>query len=84
MDAISGVERYKVIFEFADELEIPGFNSENSFLEKYANKEEKKENGAGANFKERWFSYRTDLYGPKFIQEFNFFNLKEKINFCSG
>jgi len=78
MDAIAGVERYKIIFEFADELEITGFKSENSFLEKYARKAEKKENGAGEDFKKRWFSYRTDLYGPKFIQEFNFFNLKEK------
>lgn len=78
VDALSGVERYNLIFEFADDLKIPGYTSENSFVETYARKAEKREHGAGEKFKKQWFSYRTDLYAPKFIQEFNFFNLKEK------
>lgn len=78
VEALAGVERYNVIFEFADELEIPGYTSENAFVETYARKAEKREAGAGQKFKDQWISYRTDLYGPKFIQEFNFFNLKEK------
>ncbi len=78
VEALSNVERYNVIFEFADELKIPGYTSENSFLKTYARKAEKKESGAGEKFKKQWYSYRNDFYGPKFIQEFNFFNLKEK------
>ncbi len=78
LEALSGVLRYKVIFEYSDELEIPKHASENIFLEHYAKKEDKKENGAGALFKEHWFSYRETLFEPKFIQDFNFFNLKEK------
>lgn len=78
LEAISGVLRYNVVFEYSDALEVPKYTSEDAFIKYYAKKEEKKENGAGEQFKQRWFSYRTDLYGPKFIQEFNIFNLKEK------
>jgi hypothetical protein len=78
LDSIAGVVRYNVIFEYADELEVSNHASENAFLERYAKKLNKRESGEGEKFKKHWFSYRTDLFQPKFIQEFNFFNLKEK------
>lgn len=78
LDDISGVLRYNVIFEYAEELVVPKHASENAFLERYSKKINKKENGAGDKFKKQWFSYRTELFQPKFIQEFNLFNLKEK------
>ncbi|MFK7812819.1 MAG: hypothetical protein AB8B59_10015 [Maribacter sp.] len=78
LEAISGLLRYNVIFEYSDDLKIPKHASETSFLEDYAKKEDKKESGKGELFKQRWISYRADLFEPKFIQEFNYFNLKEK------
>ena len=78
LEAISGVLRYNVIFEYSDDLVIPKHNSEIEFLEYYSKKLDKKENGSGEQFKQRWISYRNDLFEPKLIQEFNIFNLKEK------
>jgi hypothetical protein len=78
LEAISGVLRYNVIFEFAEDMDIPSFDSESEFLNHYSKKVSKKDSEAGEKFKQRWFSYRTNLFEPKFIQEFNFFNLKEK------
>lgn len=78
LEAISGVLRYNVVFEYSDDLKVPKYASENAFITYYAKKEEQKESGAGEQFKQKWFSHRTDLFGPKFIQEFNIFNLKEK------
>ena len=78
LDAISGVERYNIVFEYAENLEIPKYESEDSFLNTYALKKDSKESGAGETFKKLWFSNREKLFEPKFIQEFNFFNLKEK------
>lgn len=78
LETISGVLRYNVIFEYADDLKIPKHVSENAFLEAHSKKINKKEDGSGEVFKNNWFSYRTILFEPKFIQEFNFFNLKEK------
>jgi len=78
LEAISGVLRYNVLFEYSDKLEVPRHSSEKAFIEHYAKKAEKKESGTGELFKERWFNYRANLFEPKFIQEFNLFNLKEK------
>lgn len=78
LEAISGVVRYHIIFEYADDLKIPKHASENAFLEAHSKKIAKKEGGSGELFKNKWVSNRAKLFEPKFIQEFNFFNLKEK------
>ncbi|TMM58506.1 hypothetical protein FEE95_03485 [Maribacter algarum] len=78
LESIYGVERYNIIFEYAENLEIPKYSSEEAFLEMHARKKDKKESGTGETFKNHWFSNREKLFEPKFIQEFNFFNLKEK------
>ncbi len=78
LEALSGVQRYQVKFEYAQDLEIPKYESEATFLEIHSQKKEKKEAGSGEAFKNEWFSRRSEQYEPKFIQEFNFFNLKEK------
>jgi len=78
LESISGVERYEIVFEYAENLEIPKHNSENAFLETHARKKDKKESGSGEIFKSLWYTNRETLFEPKFIQEFNFFNLKEK------
>ncbi|MFS4493087.1 hypothetical protein [Maribacter sp. 2308TA10-17] len=78
LESIEGIERYNVIFEYAENLEVPKYESEHVFLELYGKKKDKKEVGSGEVFKNLWFSNREKLFEPKFIQEFNFFNLKEK------
>lgn len=78
LEAISGVQRYNIAFEYADNLQIPKYDSEDSFLEMYAKKKDEKELGSGETFKNKWFTNRSDFFEPKFIQEFNFFNLNEK------
>ena len=78
LESISGVERYNVIFEYAEDLEVPKYRSEEIFLEEHSKKKNTKEFGSGEVFKNLWFSNREKLFEPKFIQEFNFFNLKEK------
>lgn len=78
LEAISGIQRYNIVFEYADSLQIPKYDSEDSFLELYAQKKDKKELGSGETFKNKWFTNRSDFFEPKFIQEFNFFNLNEK------
>ena len=78
LESIAGIERYNIIFEYAEDLEIPKYESEEVFLELYGKKKDKKELGSGDIFKNLWFSNREQLFEPKFIQEFNFFNLKEK------
>jgi len=78
LESISGVERYNIIFEYDENLEISKYESEEVFLEMYAKQVDKRKNGAGKAFKNLWYSNREKLFEPKFIQEFNFFNLKEK------
>jgi len=78
LEAISGIDRYKIVFEYAEDLKIPKNDSEEAFLESHAKKKEKKELGSGEIFKNQWFTNRITQFEPKFIQEFNFFNLKEK------
>lgn len=78
LSSLAGVERYNVKFEYAEDLKIPKYDSEESFLEIYAQKKNEKELGTGDQFKNSWYSSRSDWFEPKFIQEFNFFNLKEK------
>ncbi len=78
LKAIAGVTRYNIEFEYDENLIIPKYASEQEFLLQYAAKKEKKEKGSGETFKNMWFSNRKKLFEPKFIQEFNFFNLKEK------
>ncbi len=78
LEAISGVDRYNIVFEYAEDLKIPKYDSEEAFLETYAKKKDEKELGSGEIFKNQWFANRSDQFEPKFIQEFNFFNLKEK------
>jgi len=78
LEALSGVQRYQIIFEYAQDLEIPKYESEATFLESHSQKKEKKVAGSGEAFKNQWFSRRSEQFEPKFIQEFNFFNLKEK------
>jgi len=78
LDAISGVDRYNLVFEYAEDLKIPKYASEEAFLDTYAKKKDKKEAGAGTTFKNNWYTNRSILFEPRFIQEFNFFNLKEK------
>jgi hypothetical protein len=78
LKAISGIDRYKVVFEYAEDLKIPKYVSEEAFLEAHSKKKNKKELGSGDLFKSEWISKRSEQFEPKFIQEFNFFNLKEK------
>jgi len=78
LNALSGVKRYNIVFEYATELKIPKYDSEKSFLESYSKKKNKTKSGSGDDFNELWFASRSDQFEPKFIQEFNFFNLKEK------
>lgn len=78
LESIFGVERYNIVFEYAEDLKIPKYESEEAFLEIHASKKDKKEMGSGETFKNLWFANREKLFEPKFIQEFNFFNLKEK------
>lgn len=78
LESLSGVERYKISFEYSEDLKIPKFESEESFLKEYARKKDKKKLGSGEAFKNAWYTNRELLFEPKFIQEFNFFNLKEK------
>jgi len=78
LESIIGAERYNIVFEYAEDLEIPKYESEAVFLEAHARKKDKKESGAGEVFKNLWLPNREKLFEPKFIQEFNFFNLKEK------
>ena len=78
LNSITGIERYNIIFEYAENLKVPKYDSEESFLEYHRKKKEKKESGSGETFKNLWFINREQLFEPKFIQEFNFFNLKEK------
>lgn len=78
LEALSGINRYKVVFEYAEDLKIPKYDSEEAFLETQVKKKNKKELGSGEDFKNQWITNRTQQFEPKFIQEFNFFNLKEK------
>lgn len=78
LNALSGVKRYNIVFEYATELKIPKYDSEKTFLESYSKKKNKIKLGSGDDFNELWFTSRSDQFEPKFIQEFNFFNLKEK------
>lgn len=78
LKSISGVERYNIVFEYNDNLEVPKYVSEEAFLEKYSQEKDRKKLGSGQNFKKSWYSNRELLFEPKFIQEFNLFNLKEK------
>ncbi len=78
LEAISGVQRYNVVFEYAKNLKIPKHPSEKVFLEMESVKRNKENAGSGDIFKKNWFAYRKSIFEPKFIQEFNFFNLKEK------
>lgn len=78
LEALSGIDRYKVVFEYAEDLKIPKYASEEAFLEAHAQKKDKKELGSGEDFKNQWITNRTEQFEPKFVQEFNFFNLKEK------
>lgn len=78
LESISGVKRYNIVFEYAENLKIPKYKSEEAFLEMHARKKDKKKLGTGDTFKKLWFANREKLFEPKFIQEFNFFNLKEK------
>lgn len=78
LESISGVKRYNIVFEYVEDLKIPRYPSEEAFLEMQARKKNQKELGSGELFKSLWFTNREKLFEPKFIQEFNFFNLKEK------
>lgn len=78
LEAIAGINRYKIVFEYAKDLKIPKYDSEEAFLETHSKKKDKKEMGSGELFKKQWIINRSEQFEPKFIQEFNFFNLKEK------
>lgn len=78
INSIAGIERYNIVFEYDEDLKIPKYASEQSFLEHHAEKKENKVSGSGEIFKQLWFTNRQQQFEPKFIQEFNFFNRKEK------
>ena len=71
LEAISGIDRYKIVFEYAEDLKIPKYDSEEAFLESHAKKKDKKELGSGEIFKNQWIPNRSEQFEPKFIQEFN-------------
>lgn len=77
IEALSGVERYKVDFEYAQNLDVQRYDSEEAFLSSQSAKKEQKKTGSGEEFRKLWFENRTNQYEPTYIQEFNSFNLED-------
>ncbi len=78
LEALKGIERYHIVFEYDTNLTIPKYESEEAFLESEVKERESIEIGAGKEYKKLWFENRVECYEPKLIQEFNYFNLEEK------
>ena len=78
LEALVGIERYHIVFEYNADLVVPKYDSEAAFLESKVNERESKETGAGEEYKELWYKNRIERYEPRLIQEFNYFNLQEK------
>lgn len=78
IENISGIQRYNLVFEYAEDIQIPKSDSEQDFLQKQYEKRELKKAGSGARFKRLWFENRMNLYEPTFIQQFNSFNLDDR------
>ncbi len=78
IENISGIQRYNLVFEYADDLQISKSDSEQAFLQEQYVKREEKETGSGEKFKKLWFENRSNLYEPTFIQEFNSFRVANR------
>lgn len=78
LDNITGIEQYKIVFEYPSDLEIHNFDSEEDFLKVQVDKRESKKAGSGERFKKLWFENRENRYEPTFIQEFNDFMLEDR------
>ena len=66
---LKGIATYNVTFDYTD-LQVHGFDSEDAYLQDKMAKRETKE-GEAENFKENWYSDRTNKYEPKFIEYIN-------------
>lgn len=78
LNTINGINRYEIVFEYADNIVNSKYGSEKLFLENYSKNKDKKSVGSGEAFKLLWYTNRKQRYEPKLIQEFNYFNLKDK------
>ena len=78
IESLANVKRYQVVFTYASDLKIKGYDSEEDFLKFQSERMEQKVAGSGEEFKKRWVENRTDLYEPSFIQEFNGFLIENK------
>ena len=66
---LKGIATYNVTFDYSD-LQVHGFDSEETYLQDKMAKREAKE-GEAENFKENWYSDRENKYEPKFIEYIN-------------
>lgn len=78
LDNIQGISNYSIVFEYASDLKIPNYKSEEDFLDFQARKREKKEPESGELFRKLWFENRITIYEPTFIEQFNLFKLKNR------
>jgi|GEM_PF-4933719 len=78
IDNLSGVQQYKIVFEYPENLEVHKYSSEADFIKAQVDKRESKKAGSGERFKKLWFENRENRYEPTFIQEFNSFMLEDR------
>jgi hypothetical protein len=78
LDNIQGISNYSIVFEYASDLKIPNYESEEDFIDFQVRKREQKDPGSGELFKKLWFENRASIYEPIFIEQFNNFKLKNR------
>ena len=78
LDNIQGISNYSIVFEYASDLKIPNYESEEDFIDFQVRKREQKDPGSGELFKKLWFENRASIYEPIFIELFNNFKLKNR------
>ena len=78
VENILGIQRYNLVFEYEEDLQISKNDSEQAFLQEQYKKREQKTAGSGEEFKKLWFENRSDLYEPTFIQKFNSFRVADR------
>ena len=78
LDNIQGISNYSIVFEYASDLKIPNYESEEDFIDFQVRKREQKDPGSGKLFKKLWFENRASIYEPIFIEQFNNFKLKNR------
>jgi hypothetical protein len=73
-----GIKQYKVVFEYAEALEIPTYSSEEAFITTHIEELKNKKDVDPATFRALWFKNRETIYEPTFIKEFNDFRLGDR------